>query len=199
MISKELELTNSLDSIIRPIQEIDQNGEILKTIFDVHFQNDAPDKLLNNLTEHLSSVYKINARILIEYLINKDVNVDDRDELLKVINSLKYKYGFILNQKNARDKKPFLLTTVEANIDQNSSSHMLKFVRNDGESLEALFEPGSILSVISVLNMATSMAIQRGIYSLNGEGITNYMNTTEELKNILNDLTSRIESKNQNN
>lgn len=190
MISESLNLTEGIYSFIKSMRKKEDNGEILKTIFDSHFQYDPPNLLLRNLTDHLSGIYEVDVEMLIEYLAQKSTIKDEEDELLKVINFIKYKYGYMINHLIATERKPFLLNSVEVNIEDNSSSHMLKFARNDGKDLNALFEPASILSIISVLSKATEMAIQRGIYSLNKEDINNYLNSSEELKHTLFNLTN---------
>ncbi|MEH7490309.1 hypothetical protein, partial [Priestia megaterium] len=92
---------------------------------------------------------------------------------------------YIIHQLIEKDRKPFLLNNADVNIEKDTSHHRIRFTRTDGKELEALFTPGSILPIVSLLNRATKSTIEQGIFSLNSEHIEEYLSSSSQLVDVL--------------
>lgn len=185
----EKTITHKLYEFLDGIAHLENSLEFLEPIFDIHFQHDQPSEILHQLNNHISSTYRVDGFNLLNYLAQPNF-LYESNEPIKIVNRIKQKYGYMIHQMLEKGKNPFLLNGAEANVEQNASHHKIKFIRTDGENLEALFTPGNMIAIISLLNRATKEALEKGIYSIDSESISEYLYST----NLLNESLERLKN-----
>ncbi|WP_129710670.1 hypothetical protein [Priestia megaterium] len=191
----EWKLYNFLDEI----SHVEEATEILETIFDTHFQHDDSSQILRNLTNHISGTFKTSkTRDFLNYLARPNILIEDSSPEMKRINRLKYKYGFMIYQMLEKDRKPFLINSVDVNIDKDSTHHRIRFVRSDGKDLEALFTTTSIMPIISLLNRAATQSIEKGVFSIQEDMMDKLLDSSLALVETLNNIKRKNEEENNN-
>ena len=165
---------------------------IVQLYVDTYEKSSCFGKLQQNLME----VYLSDPSILLDYIqlpiwINDSELGKDFDKAMKHINATKNTYGSVLREYKDSWKNPFLITTVEANVENNESIHNLTIGRADGVHIRGQFKPQSILPIIQMLMSATQVSIKKGIYNLELETIQNFISSSEEFNEFLNTLISK--------
>ncbi|GEM_PF-4724265 len=166
---------------------------LLNDIASVYFHIDDKATAFRRLQQHLGEFYLCDPGILIDYLqlpiwIHESEVEKDFDKGIKHINSMKIKYGLLIREYRECWKSPFLINTVEANVENNESIHNITIGRADGISIKGQFKPQSILPIIQMLMSSAQMAIDKGVYNLNRELIENYIKTSSEFNEFLTKL-----------
>jgi hypothetical protein len=172
------------------------NTNSLELIFDMHFKLDDKSELISNLIMNLNEVFQYTGMGLLAYIqFNETFNVDDLKLQPKVyrntidsINKIKIKYGFLVRKLLMASQSPFLLNSVETNIAPNNSLHKIKFLRADGEFLDAMFNPEGLMMILTGLTNAVQTSMEQGIYNLSDNTLTSYNNQIKKFTEYLGNL-----------
>jgi hypothetical protein len=108
--------------------------------------------------------------------------------IFECINKLKFKYGFMLRKMLSYTQIPFLISGVETIVGPNNSLHKIKFTRTDGKALEGLFQPESLMQIISSLTSALKFSMEQGIFNLNDITVDNYLKINEDVTKYINSI-----------
>lgn len=185
MEEKEHQVINFIDQI----KDKESGLKLIPEIIELHFHHKKNDILFfNGLQSHLFHALKVDPMPLLMYLSDLNFDLSIENKYTKALNKVKSKYGFLINEELQKMKEPFLLNTVETNVEFGSSTHKICFKRADGESFSAVFTTGTIIPILGALTTSTIQAIDRGIYNLNEEDIKTYLRTVDQLSGILIDL-----------
>ncbi|WP_040191365.1 hypothetical protein [Clostridium culturomicium] len=182
------------------LQELKDNKTIYKVnllpnIVQLYINTYEKSTVFSSLQQHLMEVYLSDPSIILDYIqlpiwINDGELGPDFKTAMKHINTTKNTYGGILKEYKESWKNPFLITTVEANVENNESVHNLTISRADGVHVKGQFKPQSILPIIQMLMSATQVSIEKGIYNLDLETIQNYIKSSSEFNEFLLNLIS---------
>ena len=195
------DLKEKLKRFMSNLKKTDNYYTLLPKIIKLHFEIDEKEHLLNNMHMHISNIVNCDANILFEYLIyNEYFNFDnfhnkgEYKKTLECINSIKKEYGIFFTVLLNRSRTPFLINTVEANVDKNSSLHNIRFSRADGEYLCGQFSPETFIPIVASMLLALKSSIDKGVYNLQKSNIEQYL----EISNDFNEYLKHLIEKNDN-
>jgi len=188
------QLAQNMKSFLQSMKIVDNYHMILENIFDSHFKFDDSSVVIKNLGQHLTEVFKNEGFIIIDYMQYGDnlslseigLDVGAYKQAMECITRIKYKYGFIIRELIKKNQVPFLINSVETNVNTGSNFHGIKISRVDEQYISGLVDAETMMNIISGLTVALKMVMEKGIYNYNDFTVKNYLNVTEEFKNNLN-------------
>lgn len=198
-------LKDDLVDFLSALKEYDEYHNILNSIVALNFnkygQNDS--NIISELHYHLSRTFKVNSSAFISYLANEkefelsELNVNESSfrKPLETVNKLKRIYGPIINILLERDNNPFLINEISTSIGEKESFHTMKIKRVDGNSLEGVFKPESLMSISTVLISSLEQSLKKGIFNLNKRTIDNFLTQSENFNAFLKELVNSRENK----
>lgn len=182
------QMEHNLLTFVDAMKNVKKAEKLIDEIFQIHFHFTSEKTLILDLYEHISTIFKIDANLLLHYLGATGLMLDSSDSKVLYINNLKARYGLIIAKLLNRQASPFLITGAEMNVQDGGSIHKLSLTRNDQTTLEGQFNPATMLNILSVLTNGTAQSISRGIYNLREDEINNYIRASDHLLSTLKNL-----------
>lgn len=176
-----------LKKILLELKKDENYKEIISEIFKINIDkgnNDMVSDLLTNLNE----TFLIECNELLNYFFVKgylnaeEIGISDSD-IVKYVNLLKKKYGYIVRKSMTISKEPFVISGFETNFTDLSSYSSIRFSRNDGENLSGIVTAQQLLLLCQGLTNATLAMLDKAVYNLD----LNTVRTSIEFNNKLND------------
>lgn len=187
---------NRLKDFISKAKLINDYDKILEDVFDLHFRVDDKADIITQINIHICEVFHADGMALLDYLQSTETftpNILDMDpgkyrNIINCINNLKIKYGVTIRKLANAQKSPFLINTVESSVSGGQTLHKIKISRGDGNYLEGLFSPESLMALITALTNSMEIAMKQGIYNLNNITLKNYLEEVNQLSEYLDNI-----------
>jgi len=196
--NNEEALRNNLSKFMDNMMKIDNYFDVIPRIIKLHFEVDNKDDLIANLHMHISEMINSDANILFEYLsygrtleIKEFQNKGKYKRALECINNIKIEYGSLIRVLYNGYKTPFIINSLQTNINNGDSTHEIKFSRADGKSLSGQFKPNILLPILSSLINSLKKSIENGVYNLNTGDIERFLHTSKEFNKFLESLLDK--------
>lgn len=173
--------------------------EILNTIFEISMTNKNID--IADIIENLNESFGFDCVELIKYLsipgylTKDDINIYDSG-IIKFINLLKKKYGYIIRKILITEREPFMVTKFSSNFQPGMSYASIKIERNDGENIEGISTAQNFLALTTFINNTTLSMIKNGVYNLD---LVSVDNSIHSMKNLIDVLETLKDSKKREN
>lgn len=185
-----------LKLLLLEIRKDENYKEIISEIFKLNVRENNTDMatdLLTNLNETFLIDCKelLNYFFIIGYLTAQEIGISDSG-IVKYINLLKKKYGYIIRKSIAVSRDPLVINGLEMNFSDSSSYASLKISRNDGESLNGIVTAQQLLNLIQGFTNATLGMLEKGIYNLDINMIKSSIESSKALTNKLESLIKGI-------
>lgn len=114
-----------------------------------------------------------------------ELNPGEYRKLLEFINKLKLTYGGILDDLVRKSKDPFIIAGFQTNIREGETTHLLRIIRNDGETFETNFKPAGMLVLLSGLIESIRLSMEKGVYNISQNAIDSYLTESEAMKQYI--------------
>ncbi|WP_176345174.1 hypothetical protein [Priestia aryabhattai] len=192
----------NIEEFLKSMIETEDSHEILEHLFAYYINNKSNNKIVvRDLINSIGEAFRVSPFTIIPYITSKTVYFGpgefglDYYEHMRLINKLKSKYGSVVRKGLTAEQTPFLLAGASINISKKDSLHRVKLMRADGENLEAMFKPDSLLNILTVLTNGLRNSMDNGIFSLEEEEVKKYLEIQNNLENKLVDLLDSEKNK----
>lgn len=150
--------------------------------------------MIEDIQGHLENEFKIDGKIIVDLIISdrNTINLDRPNSyLLNIINKIDKKYGYLIKKKLIIDRNPFAISSVDISVENSSSTHTIKFKRNDGEILNANVNANSMFNIATVLVSGLDLALNNGIYNIDGNILKRYEEVSLALNKTIEGIKNR--------
>lgn len=184
-----------LKLLLVEVRKDENYKEIISEIFKINIDN-GNNEMVSDLLENLNETFLIECNELINYFFVKgyltadEIGIGDSD-IVKYVNLLKKKYGYIIRKSMATSKDPLVISGFETNFSDTSSYSSIKFLRNDGEYLNGIVTTQQLLVLSQGLANATLAMLEKAVYNLDLKTVKDSIASNNRLSDKLYSLINK--------
>lgn len=197
-MNKETQVKQNLSEFLKQLKQNGERYQLLENVIENNLKYSKGFDAITNIEESLIYTFQTNSIAFFDYISfhrtfeigELDINQSEYKKVLEYINVIKFKFGSILEDLVNKSKDPFIIAGFQSNVREGESTHLLRIIRNDGETFETNFKPGGMLTLVGGLIGSVRLSLEIGVYNINQEAIDKYLSEAEALKKHLESIIS---------